>query len=172
MLEYNGQMRPEYIRDITEQSVRRGTATSAARVFHKRFSASPAACRSPCLRMDGCWKVNSLFCGMTGFSRDEVIGRSTLALGLWATRARNRLMMAKPTREWGPRIFERSFGKKSGDSRCSACRDYPWERGRTPSLCCAGVFTNKSGEDALVKVIRASFIRTHAENGKYRAGVT
>jgi len=105
-------------------------------------------------------EVNAAFLRMTGFSRDEVIGRSTLELGLWDNQSQNRLMMAKALRENGAIVdFETKFRKKSGEIRDALLFSGidPVGTGRTLSpRNCAGCYGTKSGRGSAAKVIRAS----------------
>ncbi len=58
---------------------------------------------------------NLAFLGVTGYTRDEVIGRTSMDLGIWAD-VRDRLKMVEMVKQTGVcRNFEAQFRKKNGD---------------------------------------------------------
>ena len=117
VVEYNGKMAIQSInRDITEQKRADEALRQSEERFSRAFHSSPAALSITLLEDGRLLEVNAAFLRMTGFSRDEVIGRSTLELGLWDNQ--DRLMMAKALRERGAIVdFEIKFRKKSGEVR-------------------------------------------------------
>ncbi|HYU98526.1 MAG TPA: PAS domain S-box protein [Pyrinomonadaceae bacterium] len=119
VVEYNGKIAIQSInRDITEQKRAEEALRQSEERFSKAFHSSPAALSITLLEDGRLLEVNAAFLRMTGFSRDEVIGRSTLELGLWDNQSQNRLMMAKARREHGAIVdFETKFRKKSGEIR-------------------------------------------------------
>jgi PAS domain S-box-containing protein len=119
VVEYNGKIAIQSInRDITEQKRAEEALRQSEERFSKAFHSSPAALSITLLEDGRLLEVNAAFLRMTGFSRDEVIGRTTLELGLWDNQSQNRLMMAKALRERGAIVdFETKFRKKSGEIR-------------------------------------------------------
>jgi PAS domain S-box len=117
VVEYNGKVAIQSInRDITEQKRAEEALRQSEERFSKAFHSSPAALSIALLEDGRLLEVNAAFLRMTGFSREEVIGRSTLELGLWDSRHRS--MMAKALRERGAVVdFEIKFRKKSGEVR-------------------------------------------------------
>ena len=117
VVEYNGKIAIQSInRDITEQKRAEEALRQSEERFSKAFHSSPAALSITLLEDGRLLEVNAAFLRMTGFSREEVIGRSTLELGLWDSQ--HRLAMAKALREHGPIVdFEIEFRKKSGEVR-------------------------------------------------------
>ena len=62
-------------------------------------------------------EVNTAFLQLTGYSQDEVLGRTSLDLGLWDA-PQHRMTMAQTLRERGAiRDLETRFRKKSGEVR-------------------------------------------------------
>ena len=117
VVEYNGKIAIQSInRDITEQKRAEEALRQSEERFSKAFHSSPAALSITLLEDGRLLEVNAAFLRMTGFSREEVIGRTTLELGLWDSQ--HRLAMAKALREHGPIVdFEIKFRKKSGEIR-------------------------------------------------------
>ncbi|HKB65592.1 MAG TPA: PAS domain S-box protein [Pyrinomonadaceae bacterium] len=117
VVEYNGKIAIQSInRDITEQKRAEEALRQSEERFSKAFHSSPAALSIALLEDGRLLEVNAAFLRMTGFGREEVIGRSTLELGLWDSQ--HWLMMAKALRERGAVVdFEIKFRKKSGEVR-------------------------------------------------------
>jgi len=71
-----------YARDTTERRAAEQALRLSEEKFSKAFQASPDAININ--RLDGTYlEVNSAFTRMSGWTRDEVLGRTTLELGLW-----------------------------------------------------------------------------------------
>jgi len=103
-------------RDTTERKQAEQSLRESEERFSKAFHSSPVALSIAVLE-DGCLlEVNAAFLRLTGFKREDVIGRSTLKLGLWA--GQHRLMMADTLRQHGAmRDVEIKLRKKSGEVR-------------------------------------------------------
>src|SRR5258708_12034636 len=95
VVEYNGKIAIQSInRDITEQKRAEEALRQSEERFSKAFHSSPAALSITLLEDGRLLEVNAAFLRMTGFSRDDVIGRSTLELGPWDNPSQNSLAVA------------------------------------------------------------------------------
>ncbi len=71
-----------YARDITERRAAEQSIRASEEKFSKVFQASPDAININ--RLDGTYvDVNDAYSGMSGWTREETLGRTTLDLGLW-----------------------------------------------------------------------------------------
>ncbi|BDU69017.1 hypothetical protein GETHOR_11180 [Geothrix oryzae] len=71
------------VRDITERRASEQAIRASEEKFSKAFQASPDAININ--RLDGTYvDVNPAFTALSGWSRDEALGRTTMELGLWA----------------------------------------------------------------------------------------
>lgn len=117
MVEYRGQLVIQSInRDITERRRAEEALQQSEERFSKAFHSSPASLSITLLDDGRLLEVNSAFLRMTGYSREEVIGRATVDLGLWDQQ--DRIAMKQALREHGAiDSLEISFRKKSGEVR-------------------------------------------------------
>jgi PAS domain S-box-containing protein len=103
--------------DITERERAKEALGLSEEKFHKAFRSSPDWFVISTLE-DGFYiDVNEAFLRNTGYRREEVVGRTSLELGIWADPDR-RAQMANILREQGAiRNLEVRFRMKSGDIR-------------------------------------------------------
>jgi PAS domain S-box-containing protein len=85
--------------------------------FEKSFHASPAFMTIAQVSDGRIIEVNPAFLRGSGFTREEVIGRSTLELGLWARREERDEFLRRMQQNGVVRDFEANFRAKSGEVR-------------------------------------------------------
>ena len=71
------------IRDTTERKRAETVLRESEERFVKAFNASPLVVTITSLRTGKLTEVNQTFCDITGYAREEAVGRSTDELGLW-----------------------------------------------------------------------------------------
>ena len=106
-----------YFMDTTESELAKEALRRSEEKFHKAFRSSPDWLVISTLE-DGFYvDVNDAFLEATGYRRDEVIGRGTVELGIWAN-PEDRARMVQTLREEGVvRNMEFEFRMKSGEIR-------------------------------------------------------
>lgn len=85
--------------------------------FEKSFHASPALMTIARVADGRLIEVNPAFLHRSGFTREEVIGRSTLELGLWANPTERDDFLQRMQKKGSVRDFEANFRAKSGEVR-------------------------------------------------------
>lgn len=111
------------ISDVYNELRLRKQAESALRLseekFAKAFLSSPNSITITRL-VDGYHiEVNEAFCQMIGYSREEVIGRSAVNLGLWVNLEKRDRLFQLLTQEGTVRNYEFDFCTKSGEVRAA-----------------------------------------------------
>ena len=105
-----------YARDITERKDAERALRLSQEKFSRAFQASPDAINLT--RMDGTiLDVNEAFTAMSGWTREETLGRTTLDMGLWANLAERDRAMEALRREGHFTGLEASFRIKDGTTR-------------------------------------------------------
>lgn len=104
------------IQDITEGKRAEVALRQSEERFSKAFHSSPASLSIALLEDGSLLEVNDAFLRMTGYSREDVIGRSTLEIGLWAN-PDYRLTMTDKLRDGAVADLDFKFRKKSGELR-------------------------------------------------------
>src|SRR4029077_13208584 len=97
---------------LTEQAL-----SHSERMFSTAFRSSPDAVGISPVPGGQFLEVNDSFTRLTGFSHDEVLGRTPLELNLWKDQARRAEIMAKLQRESEVRDEEFVCMTKSGETR-------------------------------------------------------
>ena len=83
-------------------------------LFAKAFVSAPVSLTITSLRTGRLLEVNESFVRITGYSRDEAIGKSTIELGLWADRADREAELASIASEGSLRNREYRFRARDG----------------------------------------------------------
>jgi two-component system sensor histidine kinase/response regulator len=145
------------IRDITERQRAEATLRESEERFAKMFQASPIPILVSTLEEGRFIEVNDAFLELYGFQRDEVIGRTSVELRVWAD-LEERAQTLGPLREGKAiRNAEITFRTKSG---------------RTGQALASAELIDIKGESCLValvlditerKEVEADLRRTHAE---------
>jgi len=104
-------------RDITERMLAEAKLRQSEERFSKAFLASPAAITIATLAEGRFIDVNDSFLQLMGYSREEIIGRTSLGMDMWLS-ADDRSSFAERLREHGfVRNYECAFRTKSGEIR-------------------------------------------------------
>ncbi|MES2817710.1 MAG: PAS domain S-box protein [Pseudomonadota bacterium] len=86
-------------RDVTQRQQAQAALKASQEKFAKAFHSSPDAIVITD-RETGCYlEVNEGFCRLTGFSADEVIGRTALDLHIWADSSQRQMMLERLARD-------------------------------------------------------------------------
>jgi len=107
----------ELFQDITEKKrVERQLRQSEDR-FAKALRTSPDAVGITRIADGTFIEVNQGFAEVSGFARDEVIGKSALALGIWADASQREMLINELRTKGEARNLEMSFLNKRGETR-------------------------------------------------------
>jgi PAS domain S-box-containing protein len=102
------------IRDITERRAMEESLRHSQEKFSKAFHSNPAAVVISDLTDVSCLDVNETFESITGYRRDEVVGRKWAELGVWADSDERKKALRQLLGTGKVRNFECSFYKRSG----------------------------------------------------------
>lgn len=105
------------IKDITERKYMEEKLRFSEERFTKYFNSSPYPMCISTLYEGRFIEVNESFCIASGYSPDELIGRSVIEDGLWLNPEERRLVEAKITSKGSVRDLEISFRTRSGEHR-------------------------------------------------------
>jgi two-component system cell cycle sensor histidine kinase/response regulator CckA len=105
------------VRDITGRKQAEENLRVSEEKFSKAFQASPDAIVISSLADGKLLEVNDVFLRMSGFTREEAIGRTSLELGLWFNAKEREQMIALLKREGEVRDLEIRFIMKSSQVR-------------------------------------------------------
>ena len=104
-------------RDITERKRVEQALRESEERFFKAFQSSPAGMTISRLEDGRVLDVNDAFVRVSGFSREELIGMSSLDIGIWVNPDDRRQLAETLRRDGFLRHLEKEFRTKSGDVR-------------------------------------------------------
>src|SRR5271155_3354846 len=105
------------VRDITDRKLAEEKLLVSEEKFSKAFHLGPDAVTITSIADGRFLEVNDNFLRLTGYARDEIIGRSTLELGLWANPKDRQHIVALLKRSAEARDLEIRLSVKSGEVR-------------------------------------------------------
>lgn len=138
--------------DITEQRMLELAQLESQEKFSKAFQASPDGIVISTLEEGEIVEVNDSFVRIFGWSRDELVGHSSLELGLWLD-GRNREALAERLRSGDGLRDERiSLRRKTGDERrCLLAAERVEIAGR---ICMIGILRDITDQERIEEQMR------------------
>lgn len=122
------------IRDITDRKEAEEKLRVSEEKFSKAFLSSPDAVVISSLADGRLIEVNDIFVRMTGYTRAEALGRTSLELGLWLNPKEREQMIALIKREGEVRDLEVRIVTKSGQARTISTSAHTLNLGGEPCL--------------------------------------
>ena len=104
-------------RDVTEASLADEALTKSEEKFSKAFRSSPLAVTISTKHEGRYLDANEAFLRMLGYSRSEIIGRSSVQLGVWAKPEERRTLMRHLDNQGRVTGLRATFKTKTGDIR-------------------------------------------------------
>jgi PAS domain S-box-containing protein len=120
--------------DITEQKRTEAALRRSEERFSKAFNASPAAIAITGLKDERVIDVNDVFVKMSGYSREEIVGKRSTDFGIWADPAERTRVMEIARQKGFVRGIETSFRTKSGEVLAASYSAEPIEIAGEPCL--------------------------------------
>jgi len=104
-------------KDITDQLRTQEELRLLQERFSKAFNASPSTISISTMEDGRYIDVNDSFCHLVGFCREEILGQTSIELGLWVYREEREKVIQSILNKELVRDWEITFRKKSGESR-------------------------------------------------------
>ncbi|HVG21980.1 MAG TPA: PAS domain S-box protein [Blastocatellia bacterium] len=104
-------------RDITDRQRAQEALRKSEERFAKAFESSPLALTITSLKSRRLLEVNEVFTRLSGYTREEAVGRTTLELGLWARASDREAELAMVSEHGHVRSIEYRFCMKDGTER-------------------------------------------------------
>ena len=104
-------------RDITDRVRTNEALRRSEQRYHKAFSASPDSITISSIADGHFLEVNEGFERISGFRRDEIIGKSALELGIWPDRPSREKLIQKLSRDGSARDFKTNLRARDGTRR-------------------------------------------------------
>lgn len=105
------------LRDITERKQAEQASRESEERFSKAFGASPTAMVIVSVEGYEIVNANDEWLSLLGFSRDDVIGKTSSEIGVWVDIGRRSELIERLERDGSVRDFEASFLTKLGEER-------------------------------------------------------
>lgn len=121
-------------RDITEHKRAQQSLRESEEKFAKAFRASPYSLTLSEVATGRYLEVNAGFERVSGYTRDEVIGRTSVELGLWSDPADRDRMVARLQADGAVRGLEVTFLNRQGRKVIARCSGEMLEVGGRPCL--------------------------------------
>jgi PAS domain S-box-containing protein len=121
-------------RDITEHKRAQQSLRESEEKFAKAFRASPYSLTLSEVATGRYLEVNAGFERVSGYTRDEVIGRTSVELGLWSDPADRERMVARLQADGAVRGLEVTFLNRHGRKVIARCSGEMLEVGGRPCL--------------------------------------
>jgi len=110
----------ESIRDITEQRRTEEAVRNAEEKFSKAFLSSPDMISISEIDTGTFLEVNDAAVRIVGYTREEMVGKSALALGIWCNPLDRAALLARLKQTGGVKEYEAQQRRKSGEVFSSA----------------------------------------------------
>ena len=165
LLEPDGSQGVFFALDMTERKQAEAELRASEAKLTKIFNASPLVVTITALADGRLLEVNDSFVQLTGYTPDEVIGRTPVEIGLWVEPAQRRAGLAQLRGGYFPRNSEFCFRMKDGSERtCLTSADLLKLNGQTCVLTVLNDITERkqaevarqAAEERFAKAFQAS----------------